>query len=135
MIETQRNRVQRLTRAVFDYICIFRAKSGEARLGRPAINGVTNKRMAFVGHMYADLMRPARRKAAFHACRTAPEACEGAVTGKRHFSAVFGHDGHFFAIARMATDSTFDLACRWLRSAPYQGVIGALDATRFELCA
>src|SRR5580658_6781296 len=100
MAEAEQHRVQRLTRERGELSArLEREGTQAAGAARIAVNGIADQRVTRGAQMHADLMRAARRQAAFDERSDILESAEHAVTRDRRLSALAQH-GHLLAVAR-----------------------------------
>jgi len=90
----------------------------------PPINGIPRHRMPYMGHMHANLVRPARRQLAFDERGYLVKGFQHLVMREGRFAAP-GNDGHFLARAGMAAYSGLDRPGNGARYAPHYGPIDA----------
>jgi hypothetical protein len=103
------------------------AGTGAGAPGACAVERIADQRVATIGKMDSDLMRPAGSKTAFDECGTGLERALDTIARDRRLSSVLPDDGHLLTVDGAAADVRSNLARRRCRHPPNKRSIGAVD--------
>ena len=104
-----------------------RAGVGAGAPGACAVKRIADQRVATMGEMDSDLMRPAGSETAFDECGRAPERALDTIARDRGFSPALPDDGHLLSVDGAAADVRRNLAGGRCRHPPNERGIGAVD--------